>query len=148
MQLLIEGTSKKASRRLEKLEKRIGGSTEMMGEVAELIAKRNKVGWGRVQLQPATIEYKAKYGESEEPLVESGKMREQLTTEKGIRLLHPTELRFGSDSPAEKGRAIPVAKAALLQKGTKHQKKHKVLKVTLPTRKLIGDLIMKYITEK
>jgi hypothetical protein len=152
MQLLIESTSKSATKRLEKLERRIGGSTEMMEEVATLVASKNKAGFKKgVKLQPATIEYKEKYGDSEEPLVESGVMKDELTTEKGVKLLRPTELRFGSSSLAAgegRGREITVAKAVLLQKGTKHQKKHKVLKVTVTTRKLISDVFMKYVTER
>ena len=145
MQLLLEVSDNSAVKRLEKLEKKMGGSPELMTEIAGLIAEKNSKGWSRVKLQPSTIEWKQQYGESEEPLVETGKMREELTTEKGIKLLTSTELVFGSSSPVERGRPIPVSKARLLQRGTKHQKKHKVLKVTPTTRAEIGEIVRHHL---
>jgi hypothetical protein len=147
MQLLLEVKNKGATKRLEKLEKGLAGSTDLMTEIAALIAERNGKGWSRVKLQPSTLEWKQQYGESEEPLVETGKMREELTTEKGIKLLTPTELIFGSDSKVERGRPIPVSKARLLQRGTKHQKKHKVLKVTPTTRTEITELVKHHLLD-
>jgi hypothetical protein len=151
MQLLIEPGpgNKRAGRRLEAMEKRLGGSTELMAEIAELVKKKNEKRFKRVKLQPATVEYKEKYGQSTEPLVESGKMKKELTTDKGIRFISDTELQFGSRSLAEgegRGRQITVAKASLLQKGTKHQKKHVVLKPTPTDRREISALVMEYVT--
>ena len=152
MELLVESMNKQASNRLKKLEKRLGGSTALMKEIAILVAEKDKAGFKRgVKLQPKTIEWKAKYGISEEPLVESGRMKEELTTERGVKFISPTELRFGSSSWADgegRGRSISVAKAHLLQHGTKHQKKHKVLKVTPTTRVLIAKLVMDKLTEQ
>jgi phage gpG-like protein len=151
MQLLIEPGpgNKQASRRLEKLEKRLGGSTELMGEIAELVKKRNEKRFKRVKLRSATIEYKAQYGESTEPLVESGKMKEELTTDKGVKVITNTELQFGSRSLAEgegRGRQITVTKATLATKGTKHQSKKLTLRPTPTDRREISELVMEYIT--
>jgi hypothetical protein len=153
VQLFISSTdtTKRAAKRFEKLEKNLQGSTAMMEEVAEVIAARNKATWARgVHLEPSTVEYKEKYGESTDPLVETGVMKEELTTaEKGTKRLRPYELIWGSNSLVEKGgQTIPLAKAHLLQHGSKHQKKHKVLKVTPATRKLISAVVMKHLTRE
>jgi hypothetical protein len=152
MQLLISSPDKgkRAAKRFETLEKKIGGSVAMMAEVAEVVSKKNKDNWAKgVQLQPKTVEYKEKYGESSEPLVETGRMKDELTTaEKGTKRLRSYELVWGSNSLVEKGGVtIPLAKAYLLQHGSKHQKKHKVLKVTPVTRRLVSEVIMRHITE-
>ena len=148
MQLLIQPTdsSKRAAKRFEKLEKNLSGSETrtMFLEIAALIAEKDRARFKRVKLQPSTIEYKAKFGQSAEPLVESGKMRDELTTAKGIKMISSSELRFGSSSPATgegRGRAIPSAKAALIEKGTKHQKKHLILRPTPSTRVEIAELV-------
>jgi hypothetical protein len=163
MQLLIEAgpDDKSAAKRLKRLEKRLGGSTELMEEIAGIVAEGNKTTFraglsqvtneqtGRT-LAGSTVEWKRRYGRSEEPLVESGEMKEELTTEKGVKLITPTELRFGSSSLAEgegRGRQITVAKASLLQKGTRHQKKHEVLKVTPTRRRLISSIVIRYMAK-
>jgi phage gpG-like protein len=149
MQLLIEASGK-ASKRLKALEKRLGGSTELMQEIAALVIEKNKDTFKRVKLAPATIEYKETWGLSQEPLVESGEMKEELTSEKGIKLLTPTELRFGSSSQAKgegRGREITTAKATLSQKGTRHQRKRKVLRVTPTSRAAIAELVLHHVTD-
>lgn len=152
MQLLITAPKddERATKRLERLEKKLGGSTEMMAEVAEFVISRNRATWAKgVKLQPNTILYKEKYGESQEPLQETGRMKDELTTDHGIKLLRPTELVFGSASRVEKGgEMIPLAKAHLLQHGSKHQQKHKVLKVTPVTRRQVADIIKAKMTEE
>ena len=147
MELLLEVKSRSGQKRLKKLEKGLEGSTVLMEEIAALIIERNSKGWSHIKLQPSTVEWKAKYGESEEPLVESGKMKEEVTTDKGIKILTATELLFGSFSKAERGKKIPVAKAHLLQRGTKHQKKHKVLKVTPQTRLAIAEIVHHHLLD-
>jgi hypothetical protein len=149
MQLLISGEGKKAQNRIKKLEKQIGGSTKLMAEVGALIIARNKATFGKgVQLQPETVEYKEKYGQSTEPLVETGRTKDELTTERGIKRLRPDELVFGSDSKVERGGdEIPLSKAYLLQHGSKHQKPRRVLKVTPVTRRKIGETILKGVTK-
>jgi hypothetical protein len=146
MELLIETENRKADRRLRALEKRLGGSTEMMSAVAVVIAENNKKGFERVKQQPATIEWKQKYGLSQEPLVETGRMRRELTTEAGIKLITPTQLDFGSTSKVERGKQMPMAKAWALQHGTKHQQRHRVLRATPTSRREIQGIIMDFIT--
>jgi phage gpG-like protein len=146
MQLLIsaDDTGKRAAKRFERLEKNMGDTRPMFEEIAALVAEKGKARFRSVKLQPSTIEWKAKYGQSSEPLVESGRMRDELTTAKGIKMISSTELRFGSSSPATgegRGRAIPAAKAALIEKGTKHQKKHLILRPTPTTRVAIAELV-------
>lgn len=149
MQLLISQTDKgpKATKRFQELEKKIGGSTAMMSEVASIVTERNRATWARgTKLRPATIAYKQAYGQSTEPLVETGRMKSELTTEAGIKRLRPDELIFGSNSLVEKGGvSIPLAKAYLLQHGSKHQGKHKVLKVTPATRVLVDKKIKEHL---
>lgn len=141
MQLLISPADKgrRATKRFQALEQKVGGSTALMSEIAEIVAERNRATWARgVKLRPATVAYKENYGQSTEPLVETGRMKAELTTEEGIKRLRPDELVFGSNSLVEKGgQTVPLAKAYLLQHGSKHQDKHKVLKVTPATRGLI-----------
>jgi len=146
MQLLIS-PGKGAAKRFQELEKKLGGSTAMMSEIAAILAERNRATWGRgIKLRPTTIAYKAAYGESTEPLVETGRMKDELTTEKGIKRLRPDELIFGSNSLVEKGgKSIPLAKAYLLQHGSKHQDKHKVLKATPATRKQIDAKLKEHL---
>jgi len=150
MELLISATRRSnANRRLRRLEHKVGGSTSLMAEIAELVATKNAAAFGRgVKLAPETVKWKAREGESQDPLVESGEMKDELTTDRGIKLLTPTELVFGSSSKVERGgQEIPLAKAHLLQRGSKHQRKHRVLRVTPTTRRLISELVMRRITE-
>jgi hypothetical protein len=148
MQLLIQPTdsSKRAAKRFEKLEKNLSGSEtrKMFEEIAVLVAEADKKRFKRIKLQPKTIEYKEKFGQSSEPLVESGKMRTELTTPKGIKMITGTELRFGSSDLAKgegRGREITVAKAHLIEHGTKHQKKHILLRPTPTTRVAIAEIV-------
>lgn len=119
----------------------------MMAEVAGIVGARNRASWARgVKLRPGTVEYKERYGQSQEPLVETGEMKDELTTEAGIKRLRPDELVYGSNSLVEKGgQAIPLAKAYLLQHGSKHQAKHKVLKTSKATQVLIDKTIKKHL---
>lgn len=153
MQLLVSSPDKgkHAAKRFEKLEKKLGGSVAMMAEVAEVVAAGNKKAWPwDAPIAESTREWKAKYGQSIDPLVETGRMKEELTTvEKGTKRLRATELVWGSNSLVEKGgQSIPLSKAYLLQHGSKHQKKIPVLRVSPATRKVVSAVIMKHITEE
>lgn len=150
-ELFISAETKTADKRLRTLERRLSGEsdTTLMGEIAVVVMEKNKRNFERVRQPEKTVAWKQQYGLSTDPLVESGQMKAELTTEKGIKTITPTELRFGSTSLAKgegRGREITVAKAHLVQKGSKHQAKHKVLSATLTSRREISELVDDYLT--
>lgn len=144
IQLFVSEDGKGATARFKDLEKKVGGSTVMMAEVMEVVATENKAHWPwDAPITQKTRELKAKYGESIDPLVETGRMKDELTTvDHGRKRLRPAEMIWGSNSLVEKGgQTIPLAKAYLLQHGSKHQKRIKVLKVTPATRLKIAAVV-------
>jgi hypothetical protein len=146
MQLLIS-SSGDAGKRLDALVRNVSETRVVLAEVAEIIAKRNAAAWGRgVHLAESTIEQKQREGYPDEPIVETGGTKKQLTdAAAGTKLLTDSELVFGSDRKTRSNPALSIA--YLQQHGTRHMPKHRVLRVTPATRRLINAAISAHLVK-
>lgn len=136
----LEG-AKNAERRFGRAERKIGDMAEVWPLVAESIAKSNERSWGRgVHLADSTIEQKAAAGKTE-PLVWSGRLKDSLTkleAADGVREFGPYEMKFGTK----------VFYGRFQNYGTSKMPRHKVLKMTVTSRRLVKKLLAEHILGK
>lgn len=144
---VIFSSAGNVTERFNKLTRNFEETREGLAEIAELLARRNEEAWAKdAYLTPETVDWKSRRGQSQEPLVETGQVKDEVTHARlGTKRLSNSELVFGSNAKAENS---PVAVAHLLQHGTGKMSPKTVLHIDAATRLLMQAVLSKTLTKE